>query len=369
MKIILISNMYPSDTDRSYGIFVKNFEKSMEQTGVEFSSVCVIRGKRKTGLQKTLAYIRLHLSVTFNVLFKTADVVYAHYPLQIAPLLRFLRMFTAKSFVLNFHGSDLFCSEKVNPFFKKASEKLAQESEMLVVPSEYFKEQIVNIMKLDKEKIIVSPSAGIDFDILNRDDLKPSKERDFHIGFISRIDEEKGWDTYLKALKILKDKGALGSKKCLILGSGKQDDKKEKLIKELQLEQVVEVKGSVAQKELPGYSKNMELFVFPSERKAESLGLVGLEAMACGVPVLGSDNGGIANYIKSGENGLLFKKGDAEDLAEKVGAFFKMTKVQRMTLEEKAYDTATLYENSRVSMNLVNKLKKRFFPGDVNGKI
>ena len=369
MRIILISNMYPSGKDKNYGIFVKNFKEGMETAGANFPGICVIRGRKGGKFMKILAYVKLCLSISFTLLFKSSDIIYVHYPLQTASFLRLFRIFTTRPFVLNFHGSDLFCSDQVNTFFRKESEKLAKEVEMLVVPSEYFKEQIIKIMQVEKEKIVVSPSAGINFNVFNKSSLEPSEKREFSLGFISRIDKEKGWDTYLKAIKILKDKGKLGNKKCLMLGSGPQDNEKEKMIADFELNENIEAVGSTSQKELARHYKSMELFVFPSARKAESLGLVGLEAMACGVPVLGADNGGIANYIKDGENGLLFEKKNAEELASKITCFFEMTKVQRMSIEEKAYETAALYENSRVSMNLANKLRRRFLPGEVNGKI
>lgn len=365
MKITLISNMYPSKTDRSYGIFVENFVKSMKRSGVKFSAICVIRGRKKNKIFKVLAYLKLYTAVIFNILFKSTDIIYVHYPLQTAPILCLLRMFTAKPFVLNFHGSDLFSSENIPRFIKSASQRLAKESEMIVVPSNYFKDQLSEIFKIDKLKIVVSPSAGIDFEIFNRNDPDASDKRKYFAGFISRIDEEKGWDTFLKALSILKEKGSLGDKKCLLLGNGAQDHLKSKMIADLELEDFIDVRDAVHQQELPQCYKSLELFVFPSERKAESLGLVGLEAMACGIPVLGADNGGIANYIEGGKNGLLFEKGNAEDLASKIVEFLEMTKIKRMSIEEKAYETATLYENSRVSMNLVKELEKRFFVGRV----
>ncbi len=369
MRITLISNMYPSSKDDNYGVFVRNFVESMNGSGVTFSSICVIRGRKSGWLNKGSAYLKLYFCIIFSVFFKSSDIIYVHYPLQTAPLLRFIRMFTARPFILNFHGSDLFSSEKVSRFIKKQSEKLAREAELIVVPSEYFKRELSDKLKVDKNKIIVSPSAGLNFDVFNRNGLKSAEKRKYFAGFISRIDTEKGWDTFLEALKVLKDNNQLSEKKYLLLGSGKEDDKKNRLIKELDLEDIVDVAGSVPQNELPDFFKSMELFVFPSERKAESLGLVGLEAMACGIPVLGADNGGIADYINDGQNGLLFKKGDENDLAQKICEFREMTKIQKMSIEEKAYETATLYENSRVSRSLVEKIRKRFLPGEANGKV
>lgn len=367
MKILLVSNMFPSAEDRVYGVFVKNFIENMKRSGAEFCDICVIKGKRKGKLFKITAYIRLYVSVLLKALFRNYDIMYVHYPLHTAPLIRLIRMFSARPLVLNFHGSDLFISEKVNRFIKNQSEKLATEAEMVVVPSRVFKNGIIEKLNVHESKIIVSPSGGVNFGIFNRNELDSPEKREFSAGYISRIDKGKGWEVFIKAVALLKNTGELKGKRFLLLGSGKQDDLKEKMIEENNLIENVFVSRSVPQHELARYYRSLELFVFPSER--ESLGLVGLEAMACGVPVLGADNDGISSYIDNGENGLLFKKGDAQDLAEKISDFFKMSKVKRMEMEEKAYETASNYEDSRIATELLINLRKRFFPGELNGKI
>ena len=57
--------------------------------------------------------------------------------------------------------------------------------------------------------------------------------------------------------------------------------------------------------------------MFPSKRN-ESLGLVGVEALACGVPVIGSNIGGIPGFIEEGKNGFLFDPDNEHSLVEKV---------------------------------------------------
>ncbi len=59
-----------------------------------------------------------------------------------------------------------------------------------------------------------------------------------------------------------------------------------------------------------------DLFVIPSLQ--ETFGLSGLEAMACGTPVVGFAAGGITDYVRPGETGLLAKVGDSPDLAAKI---------------------------------------------------
>jgi glycosyltransferase involved in cell wall biosynthesis len=58
---------------------------------------------------------------------------------------------------------------------------------------------------------------------------------------------------------------------------------------------------------------SLDLFLLPSE--AETFGLVNIEAMASGVPVIATEAGGVPEIIQHGENGMLFRPGDAEAAA------------------------------------------------------
>ena len=62
------------------------------------------------------------------------------------------------------------------------------------------------------------------------------------------------------------------------------------------LKKEITIVNGVPQEKLGDYYRGMDLLIFSSSRTGESLGLTGIEAMACGVPVIGSDIGGIAFY-------------------------------------------------------------------------
>ena len=85
--------------------------------------------------------------------------------------------------------------------------------------------------------------------------------------------------------------------------------------------------------------------------------MVGLEAMACGVPVIGSTSGGITTYLDNGKNGFTFTPGDATDLKEKILSFYGLKEEERMLLSENAIQTSRKYQSKEVSKNLITKLK------------
>jgi N-acetyl-alpha-D-glucosaminyl L-malate synthase BshA len=86
-----------------------------------------------------------------------------------------------------------------------------------------------------------------------------------------------------------------------------------------------------------------DLFLLPSEQ--ESFGLTALEAMACCVPVIGSETGGLPEVINHGETGYLFPIGDISNMAEKAIELLKNSE-NHETFRKKARKRATLYFNA-----------------------
>ncbi len=83
--------------------------------------------------------------------------------------------------------------------------------------------------------------------------------------------------------------------------------------------------------------------MFPTVRKGESLGLVGLEAMACGAPVIGSQIGGLKDYIIDGKNGLFFEPKNVDELASQLQAFINLPEDVKQQMSQQALQTANRY--------------------------
>lgn len=145
--------------------------------------------------------------------------------------------------------------------------------------------------------------------------------------FVGRIEPLKGVDTLIRALAAMRDRGDLERHEvCLSVIGGDASVSDEEmshemsrlldLREELGLEQVVTFLGKRAQDTLPYYYSAADVVVVPSHY--ESFGMVALEAMACGTPVVASQIGGLAYLIRDGETGFHVRDQDPNELADRL---------------------------------------------------
>ncbi len=142
--------------------------------------------------------------------------------------------------------------------------------------------------------------------------------------FVGRIEPLKGLDSLLEALARLKARGAVERHRlCLMIIGGEPDASDEQISAEmrrlkgmsrsLHVDDLVTFLGRRDQDTLQYFYSAAEIVVMPSHY--ESFGLVALEAMACGTPVVASETGGLAFLVKDGETGFHVPAGDPEALA------------------------------------------------------
>lgn len=191
----------------------------------------------------------------------------------------------------------------------------------IIVCSPQMKELIWN---MTNSKIHVIPN-GVDFeDILN---IQPHKSIKYpSILYVGGLTKIKGIDILLNAVPVIIKK--IPNLCIYIAGSGPEEDNLKKLVKELSIEKNVKFLGFISEEEKFSYYKSVDVCVFPS--KYEPFGIVLLEAMACGKPVVASNIDGIPFVVEDGKTGLLFECGNVEDLAEKV-----ITLLENKELREK----------------------------------
>jgi glycosyltransferase involved in cell wall biosynthesis len=125
--------------------------------------------------------------------------------------------------------------------------------------------------------------------------------------------------------------------KLTIIGGGPNKKNLESLIEELNLEDRIKLTGRIERKEIAEYFKKSDAFVLASKR--ETFGVVFIEAMASGLPVIATRCGGPEHFIKK-EQGLIIGKNNIDELAAAMEDIYKNIgsydneKISKMTVEQ-----------------------------------
>jgi D-inositol-3-phosphate glycosyltransferase len=209
-------------------------------------------------------------------------------------------------------------------------------ADRIVAATEAERSQLELLYGVNHQKVTIIP-PGVDthhFYPIPQDEAKEAigiSPDDRMALFVGRIEPLKGVDTLIKAMAIVKKncKTFVCPHYLVIIGGdpeGDQDQTPDEmqrlqaLCNELGLDEIVLFLGKRGQNTLPYYYSAAEVVVIPSHY--ESFGMVALEAMACGTPVIASRVGGLAFLVKEGETGYFVPAQDPETLAEKLRLLF-----------------------------------------------
>lgn len=232
----------------------------------------------------------------------------------------FARLFGLKH-ITTAHAGDVFTFRKSRVLKKIASIAL-NSGDLITANSNYTKDVIISINKDVGKRIEIIP-MGVDINRFN-----PSRRSDFKNRFgashiilsVGRLVDKKGIEYLIKSMN--KVSIIFPKAKLIIGGSGPERERLERLATELNLCDKILFAGRIDSSELPEYYASSDIFVLPSiETKSgdtEGLGVVLIEAMACGTPVIGSNIGGITDIIIDTKNGLLSRSADPDDIADKI---------------------------------------------------
>jgi len=179
-------------------------------------------------------------------------------------------------------------------------------TDMVTVPTETMRRRLES--ELTRPVDIVTVPNGID---IPDDIAQPHPDyrvADNVIGYIGRITEDKGIDTLMEAVQSLPEDMDV---RLLVAGMGPYLDPLRKLKKSRGLDRT-DLLGYIPEGMKRRFIASLDVSVLPS--RADTFGIVLLEAMREGVPVIGADAAGIPDVIQDGENGLLFEYGDVDGL-------------------------------------------------------
>jgi glycosyltransferase involved in cell wall biosynthesis len=279
--------MFPSLADVSYGAFVQRNRADLLSAGYDISENVLVEG-RKSGLRKLIAYI-LHY-VRLIKLLGRSDIPcwYVHYASHHCVIPAIGGWLFGKKIVVNIHGDDLALAQ--TSWYRRAmslgQELLLLQARLVIVPSSFFRDlTIQRFPRIDVTRIVISASGGVDYNSLSSaTKRRPAYWESSHaartaeIGYVGRIDQDKGWQTLFNAFIALPEAVQVRAR-LHFWGEGKDNARLRELIA-ARGKSRVEYHGAIAASDLQAAHARFDFHVVPSLR--ESLGLSALEGLAAG---------------------------------------------------------------------------------------
>jgi D-inositol-3-phosphate glycosyltransferase len=198
---------------------------------------------------------------------------------------------------------------------------LVQKCHHIVSPTEREKKALIRHYRASSEKISVVP-CGVNleqFKVLDKAQARRylGLDNDKIILFVGRIDRLKGIDKLIEALSYLRHIPRL---RLLVIGGGEHSQREieqlQKLAHNLEVQNSVDFLGLIKHEQLPYFYNAADACVVPSYY--ESFGLVALESLACGTPVVATDVGNHKNLIRQGGTGYVIENNVPCHLAGKI---------------------------------------------------
>ena len=259
--------------------------------------------------------------VYLNKLIKKEKIglIHAHWIIPSGLLAVILKKMHNIPVIVSVHGSDIFSLK--GPISRLIQRYVIENCDVCTANSSATKEEIIKELKIKKDIKVIPMGVDMkqfarkkDKKLLNK--YKNNKNNKILL-FVGRLAEQKGLQYLIKALPLVLKK--YPKTKLLIIGEGSYKKELTELTDKLNLRENIIFIGALPHAELAGYYKIADAFILPSI-SGEGLGIVLAEAIAAGAPVIGTKTGGIPDIIKDRETGLLVRKKDEKDIANKISA-------------------------------------------------
>jgi glycosyltransferase involved in cell wall biosynthesis len=207
-------------------------------------------------------------------------------------------------------------------------QRALHSADRILAVSGYTRDRLIEEQNLDPAKISVLPNT---FDpsrfqiapkpqhLLDRYQLSADRAIVLTVARLDSSEQYKGYDRIIQALPKIRDR--LPNIHYILVGQGNDRPRIESLIERLAVKPYVTLAGFVPDAELVDYYNLCDVFAMPSQ--GEGFGIVYLEALACGKPVLGGDRDGAVDALCHGELGVLVNPNDVEEIAVKLVEILK----------------------------------------------
>ena len=207
-------------------------------------------------------------------------------------------------------------------------QKALKHADKILAVSNYTRERLLQEQDLNPERVSllyntfnsdrfsIKPKPNY---LLERYGLKPNQPVILTVNRLASQESYRGYDRLIEALPQIRQH--IPDVRYIIVGKGDDRPRLERSIQQQNLQDCVTLAGFVSDEELPAYYQLCDLFAMPS--KLEGFGIVYLEALASGKPVLGGNQDGALDALRQGELGVLVDPDDVSEIASNVIAILQ----------------------------------------------
>lgn len=245
------------------------------------------------------------------------DVLHVQFGLAFGIVGYWLKKITKKPLILTLHGAGILGLMGFKRFFKPIVRGVLNSADEIIAVSEAIRREA---NKITTKKINLLYNSVFVNQFHNR------KDKNLVLG-VGILTKRKNFEILIKAAS---NKNLLNTK-FIIVGDGPEKENLKNLISELNLKNVY-LTGSLPHEKVKKLMSECSFLVLPS--KIEAFGLVLIEAMACGKPVIGTNIGGIKEIIIHGKNGFLVSPDNSSELVDKIHKLIKDKKLRKKMGEE-----------------------------------
>lgn len=310
-KLLVISNMYPTKEHISYGIFVKNQVEQLEAKGVKtLLAVNADPAKGKFNVLKKYASWFMSAISLAKKHKSELSMTHAHYVFPSGLISLYLKKRFNIPYVVTAHGGDINKMAKKNEKIRKMSASILQNASHVIAVGEELAATIERDFGVRKEKMSVM-SMGIDRTVFKLPVDKEAVQKELGMDpmkknflFVGNVIQEKGVEELVLAFNDISKNDEQVA--LYIVGSTKDRSFYEKIEQLAKSNEAITFVDPMPQPELVRYFQAANTFILPSY--IEGLGLVALESLACGTPVIAADVGGLHYMLKGGAGQLIEPK-------------------------------------------------------------
>lgn len=377
MHVMIVPSWYATEFNKVHGSFFKEQALALKNSGVKvtiaFNEIWPLsmigKVKNKIGLAKevedgltTYRYRNFNYLPKNPLMFKIfnkrmeklynkivenegkVDVIHAHSAMWGGISAAYISEKYGIPLVLTEHSS-LEKAEYLKDSYRNFVYEAYRKSHTLITVSDSLKREIQNYVT-DKDINVINNLVDLDNFTLDNRNINYDKKDKFVFFSCAFLEPDKGMDVLIEAFnKVFKGKNV----QMRIGGEGRATEQLSNLIKELNLEDQVELLGELSRKEVADEMKKCNCFALAS--KHETFGMVYVEALASGKPVIGTKNGGAEEIINE-NNGLIVEIDNVEELSNAMEKlYYNIEKYNPTLLREEC-------ENRFSEKNVISQVKK-----------